>query len=68
MKTFKVTYLEQVVREVEVQAETMQKVYERFEEGNFPFTEGKDTAGDMRVTNCQEVEKKSYNFSEGDPL
>ena len=68
MKTFKVTYLEQVVREVEVQAETMQKVYERFEEGNFPFTEGTDTAGDMRVTNCQEVEKKSYNFSEGDPL
>jgi len=68
MKTFKVTYLEQVVREVEVKAETMQKVYERFEEGNFPFTEGKDTAGDMRVTNCQEVEKKSYNFSEGDPL
>tara|TARA_X000000368_G_C22817054_1_gene617278 strand:+ start:113 stop:319 length:207 start_codon:yes stop_codon:yes gene_type:complete len=66
MKKFIVTYAETVVKEVEVMAETMQKVYERFEEGNFPFTQGKDIARDMRVTDCKEIEKKTYNFTEGD--
>jgi hydrogenase maturation factor HypE len=68
MKVFKVTYIEEVAREVKIIAPTEEEVFKRFKEGNFPFTEGKEVHGDIRVYSVEEIEKKVFNFSEGDPL
>lgn len=68
MKVFKVTYIEEVAIEVKIIAPTEEEVFKRFKEGNFPFTEGKEVHADTRVYSVEEIEKKGYNFSEGDPL
>ena len=68
MKVFKVTYIESIAREVRIIAPDKSEVFKRFEEGNFPFTEGKEIGGDISIKFVDEVEKKVYNFSEGDPL
>ena len=68
MKKFKVTYIEEVAREVTIVAPSDEEVFKRFKEGNFPFTEGKEIGGDISIKFVDEVEKKVYNFSEGDPL
>ena len=68
MKVFKVTYIEEIAREVRIIAPTEEEVFKRFKEGNFPFTEGKEVHGDTRIYSVEEIEKKVYNFSEGDPL
>lgn len=72
MKVFKVTYIEEIAREVKIIAPTEAEVFKRFKEGNFPFTEGREIHGDTRVYSVEEVErnpfKQTYNLSEGDPL
>ena len=68
MKKFKVTYIEEVAREVTVVAPSEEEVFKRFKEGNFPFTEGEELNADTRVYSVEEIDRKTYNFSEGDPL
>tara|TARA_B110000858_G_C17609122_1_gene383651 strand:+ start:378 stop:584 length:207 start_codon:yes stop_codon:yes gene_type:complete len=68
MKKFKVTYIEEVAREVTIVAPSDEEVFKRFEEGNFPFTESREVNADIRVYSVEEIDRKTYNFSEGDPL
>ena len=68
MKKFKVVYIEEIAREVTIVAPSDEEVFKRFKEGNFPFTEGKEVHGDTRIYSVEEINRKTYNFSEGDPL
>jgi|TARA_R110000822_G_scaffold116231_1_gene248131 hypothetical protein len=68
MKTFKVTYIETIVREVSIKAPVEMDVQKRFNEGNFPFTEGKEVNADIHIHSIREKEEINYDFSEGDPL
>ena len=68
MKKFKVVYIEEIAREVTIVAPSDEEVFKRFKEGNFPFTEGKEVHADTRIYSVEEINRKTYNFSEGDPL
>ena len=67
MKVFKVTYIEEIARVVNVSASSDTEVFKRFKQGDFPFAEGKEVNGDIHIYSVEEAEKKVFNFTEGDP-
>lgn len=68
MNKYKVTYIETIVREVDIVAPDSSEVQKRFDEGNFPFTEGKEVNADIHVYSIKEKETIKYDLSQGDPL